>query len=246
MLAARYGQPAQPTLHVVVEIIWVALFCAVRTTSRSYCMYYDQELNITMAGNCMLTFGIISPTYYFMVSIPNAASINLAMCTLVRAGSQHREGRFCGRCVAGHGLAVYSYHYITCIPCANYGYKSWLRYFAVALLPLTVFYLLVVLLQVNVAASRFNGLVLIIQCICSPIQMRMVDSLASSHVGTTPPYLKGLNVFLSAIGIANLDFFRSAYPSFCLHPQFNILHVTSLDFVVALYHICDVSIGYHV
>ena len=35
--------------------------------------------------------------------------------------------------------------------------------------------------------------------------------------------------------IWNLDFFRSIYPPFCIHPHMSALQVVSLDYIVAVY-----------
>ncbi len=85
----------------------------------------------------------------------------------------NHEGHFCGRCKEGYGLAacIYSYHYTTCIPCRDYGYKNWIKYFVIALLPLTLFYFLVVILRINVTSSHFNGIVFSLQCLMSPPQL---------------------------------------------------------------------------
>ncbi len=42
----------------------------------------------------------------------------------------------------------------------------------------------------------------------------------------------------------NLDFFRDAYPPICLHPRFNILHVLSLDYIIAFYPFLLVFLTY--
>ena len=42
-------------------------------------------------------------------------------------------------------------------------------------------------------------------------------------------------VILSIFGVVNLDFFRDIYSLFCIGPTFTILHVLSLDYIVALY-----------
>lgn len=51
--------------------------------------------------------------------------------------------------------------------------------------------------------------------------------------------------FLIAIfSIWNLDFFRSLYPPFCLHPKLSILHILSLDYFIALYPMILIFLTY--
>ncbi len=147
-------------------------------------------------------------------------------------GYLHREGRFCGRCQVDYGLAVYSYQYTNCIPFTDYGLKNWLKYFAVSLLPLTLFYILVVTLRLSVTSSRLNGVLFILQCLMSPLQLRIYNGmLYAKRPINKHDFSPALVVATSIFGIVNLDFFRDAYPPICLHPRFNILHVLSLDYL---------------
>ena len=42
-------------------------------------------------------------------------------------------------------------------------------------------------------------------------------------------------LIMSLCGFWNLDFFRTLYPPFCLHPNMNILQVLALDYTIAAY-----------
>ena len=212
-----------------------------------YCMYQDPATdNMSIAGHCMLTCynlhrGLGTDLYLSIDRLPvgNATQFNEAMCDkLVSGVASHREGRFCGQCAKGYGLAVYSYQYTRCIPCTSSGYKNWIKYFAIALLPLTFFYFLVLLLQINFTSSRLNGTVFAIQCTLSPLQLRIIDGwITALNGGGTNVHesLKHVRNFVSLLGVFNLDFFRGMYSPFCLHSSFRIIHVASLDFIVALY-----------
>ena len=137
-----------------------------------YCIYWDQDANKTVVGSCIpACFGGL---YYIeRYSISNGTLFNKAACSPPSTVIDiHREGRFCGRCEPQYGLAAYSYQYTICVPCTDYGYKNWLQYFAVASLPLTVFYFLVVVLRVSVASSHLNGIVFVLQCLLSPLMQR--------------------------------------------------------------------------
>ena len=193
-----------------------------------YCMFYDSSLNLSIVGHCYYSCYQNEST---IANITSGVEFNTGICG--RYGALNRSGRFCGQCNDSYGLAAYSYQVLNCIPCEDYGYKNWLRYFAVALLPLTIFYVLAVLLSFNVNSSSFNGLVVVTQCILSPIQTLVAfDSHALHHHSTVLLLFKIVN---SILGVVNLDFFRSVYPSFCLHPEANIYQIMCLDYLVALY-----------
>ncbi len=197
-----------------------------------YCLYFDQTLNESILGNCIITCSITKETYPInRYSVENATLLNDIVCNI--PFNSNREGRFCGRCREGYGLAAYSYHYTTCIPCSDYGYKNWIKYFTIALLPLTVFYFLVVILRINATSSRLTGIVFVVQCVVlTPLLTVLDDVYAAGKSGSFVQHTKYVTSFL---GIFNLDFLRDIYPYFCLHPHMNILHVFSLDYIIALY-----------
>ena len=194
---------------------------------RCSCMYYDSTQNLSIVGHCYYSCYEFHDT---VIEIANSSEFNADICN--KYGHINRTGRFCGQCETGYGLAAYSYLLFKCIPCQDYGYSNWLKYFAVALLPLTGFYILAVLLSFNVTSSSFNVIVLIIQCITSPQQLIVAQGyLYTRHTIMSIP----LKVVTSIFCTVNLDFFRFVYPPFCLHPEVNIHQMLSLDYIVALY-----------
>ena len=60
----------------------------------------------------------------------------------------------CGECIAEHAPSVYSYD-LACVECKDYKY-NWLKYIAVAYLPLTAFFIPMIVLRVSV---NFGGYV---------------------------------------------------------------------------------------
>ena len=215
------------------EAIWIGT-CS--------CVYYDPSLNLTVVGFCFLSCYKFHGT---VIEITSSAEFNEDICDKYGrpAGSFHRTGRFCGQCNSSYGLAAYSYEIMQCIPCQDYGYKNWIKYFAVALLPLTVFYILAVLLSFNVTSSSLNGIVLVIQCITSPVQMNIIQG-SLDYNNILDVVQKTIKIVLSVTCTVNLDFFRIAYSPFCLHPKANALQIMSLDYIVALYPFLLIFITY--
>ena len=211
-----------------------------------YCLYYDEKLNSSIVGHCLFT------CYSNMrIKITNTTNINHEICKVhsISSGkhthSKHinRNGRFCGSCNKDHGLAVYSYHYISCVKCKNYSYKNWLKYFIIALLPLTIFYILALLLKINVTSSSFSGLVVICQCSTIPVYMIVLEGQMALKYLTSVQSIS-VKIIITLLCTTNLDFFRLFYSPFCLHPNFNILHIMSLDYIVALYPFLLILITY--
>ena len=204
-----------------------------------YCVYYDAGLNLSAVGHCFFT--CFSNT---RIKIANASGFNNDMCNGFY--TTNRNGHFCGSCDKDHGLAVYSYHYISCIPCKDTSYKNWLKYFAVALLPLTAFYIIALLLKFNVTSSSLGGIVMVIQCVSSPLYMNIIGSQMILHFTNIKSHSLSIVIktILTICCMTNLDFFRFVHPPFCLHPKANILHILSLDYIVALYPFLLILITY--
>ena len=53
-----------------------------------------------------------------------------------------------------------------------------------------------------------------------------------------------VQLIITLCSIWNLDFFRSLYPPFCLHPTISALHVLLLDYLVAVYPLILILITY--
>ena len=193
-----------------------------------YCMYYDPTQNLSVVGHCYFSCYEFEGT---VTEITKGSEFNADICH--KYGHLHRKGRFCGQCTDHYGFAAYSYQLFSCTLCQDYGYKNWLRYFAVALLPLTVFYILAVLLSFNVMSSNLNGIVLVLQCILSPQQITLVQG--SPRLVQYDTMISLLKAATSLICAVNLDFFRLVYPPFCLHPEASVFQILSLDYIVALY-----------
>ena len=91
---------------------------------------------------------------------------------------------------------------------------------------------------ISVASSHLNGIAFALQCLLSPLMQRTFDGLFNARCGSAifcGHNVDILPVVIPIFGVVNLDFFRGVYPSFCLHPQLNIIHILFLDYIVALY-----------
>ncbi len=206
--------------------------------ARCYCIYYDPNTNRSQFGSCLAT--CFHPQFgaYFSVkrySVENASLFNKAMCVESSAEFQYitnRIGRFCGGCQETHGLSVYSYQMSTCIPCKEYRHRNWVKYIASSLVPLGLFYFLIVMLKINYTSSYLSGVVTAIQTIVSPLNLYILDAwMKSNTIDNT--YL--FKVLVSCLGLLNLDFFRGLYSPYCLNPSFSALQVISLDYINCLF-----------
>ena len=209
-----------------------------------HCMYYDDTFNTTFDGNCLQTcrYQSSKQLYYNLTRELNDTNFNEDMCLKNPiAGNTHRRGRFCGECEEGHGLAAYSYHFISCINCTDYGIKNWIWYIFIAYVPLTVFYFVIIGFRVRITNPPMNCIVLICQIISVPSMSRVIIGPDNGITATTP---KSILFAVSICGMWNLDFFRMFYTPFCLHPKLGALQTISLDFLIAVYPLLLILLTY--
>ena len=217
-----------------------------------HCMTFSEELNQTLVGHCS-TVNYYSGNgpysdYYSLKGVRNISrDLNDLMCrydkrclnksfNLCDIRNLQRTGLMCGACGEGYTPPVYSYS-TACVKCTKEYKYNWLKYIAVAFLPLTVFYIIVVLFRITITSGSMNGLVLVSQIIASPIMERLLNRATDKPSVTT-------DIFTSAYGIWNLDFFRDSYTPFCLKPGMRTLPTLALDYLIAVYPIALIFISY--
>ena len=147
----------------------------------------------------------------------------------------HRRGLLCGDCEEGHSPLVLSYN-LSCIPCKN-GQKNWWKFFLAGFFPLTLFYLFVVLFNINVTSSRLHGVVWASQALSMPAFLRVVLFTLEIHGG-----LKLGKLLVMCYSYWNLNFFRSILSNICLNVT--TLQALALEYLIALYPFVLIAISY--
>lgn len=194
-----------------------------------YCMTYHEHRNETTVGWCLLmchNTNLLSSTSHVHTS-----QLNHKIC-----GPFNRKGQLCGNCTEDHGLPVYSYS-MECVQCTESDLKkNLLKYIAVAFLPLTVFYFLVIIFKISITSGNMVGYILTCQIMTSPM-------LSRAMYGVTH-FTDASHVVMSCFSVWNLDFFRSLYTPFCIHPKLNTLHVLALDYLIGVYPLLLILLTY--
>ena len=182
-----------------------------------YCMsYYNSEV---VVGECLVS--CIHPSsfgHYRSVNITETGGDPIC-------SGFHRRGPMCGECEQNHAPPVYHYNF-TCVECSEYKW-NWLKYIAVAYLPLTIFYFLVLTLKISATTGSLNAFVTINQLAAAPgvVRFYALHSL----------YRKLIKFITALCTIWNLDFLRSVYEPFCLHPSMTTIQAFSLDYLLGIY-----------
>ena len=198
-----------------------------------YCMTADSEFD-PVVGACLKNLSYISyMDHYEKIRSNSTTNINVETC-----GGFNRKGLMCGQCIKDHGFPAYTYN-IACVKCLNYKF-NWLKYLGVAYIPLTIFFLIIIIFGVSANSGLLVGYVTVSQMVAthslSQVYIEIFSSLGLRNVITF------IFIFFSTW---NLDFFRTIERySFCLHPNISALDVLSLDYLVAIYPMVAVVLTY--
>ena len=197
-----------------------------------HCMSYSEELGMDIMGSCPF----LCENAFFIKVHPNLDRL----CNQV-----NRTGQLCGKCMKRYAPAVYSYGSL-CVQCTHYQH-NWIKYLVIAYLPVTVFYVIVVLFRFNAMSPSVIAYIFVSQIISSPafasIFTTFVYFSEKQPVVGTNLQLIG-DVISSIYGFWNLDFFRYAYKPFCLHPNMTTLQMISLDYAIAVYPLLLIFLTY--
>ena len=223
------GRNLKGMVHCDTESLKVTLFYC-------YCMTYDGQTNETTVGHCLAgcIYGDSPPEKVLnrQIQARDLSELNKEMC-----GDFNKAGQLCGQCKEGYGNPVYSISF-ECVKCRKSDFRyNLLKYIAVAFIPLTFFYLAAVFLKLNVTTGSMVAYILINQVFSMPNSIRM---LTLRHDKPIP----GSYLILTVSSIWNLDFFRSLYSPFCIHPEMSTLQVLALDYVVGVYPLVLIFLTY--
>ncbi len=194
-----------------------------------YCMTWNENTNDTEEGNCLYNCKNYDRNDFSLngayTTIPrNLTNLNAQMC-----GRLNRTGTLCSKCVDGMHMRAYSYD-MSCTTCSG-GWVNILKYILVAFVPLTVFYLIILLCRINIPSSKLQGFVLACQMTIFPMLLRV---FVTAYVMEKKPITYTIfQTFGIIFGIWSLDFFRLLDLDICF--RIAPLTVISLDLIVALY-----------
>ena len=198
------------------------------------CVTYDNDHCRVLLGACPYGCGFtFNSSWRGQAYNPlpnNLSEYNHEIC-----GRLNRDGQLCSKCIKDFSPSVYSYE-LKCIACHVHNHYNWVKFVAVAFIPLTFFYFVIILFRVDATSPYLYGFITLNQALASPIYLRGVFLT-----------LKGdalLLVRLLAIPytIWNLDFFHSLPLNICL--DLTTLQTLALDYAIAIYPLLLVLVTY--
>ena len=194
-----------------------------------HCMSYSDHSDMTLVGNC--PYLCTNDFYTYIFQYTNITDL----CN--RDIQQNRKGQMCGKCLDNFAPSPYSFNF-ECSNCSDYKH-NWIKYIAIAYVPLTIFFLAVIIFRFNAMSPSVTSFILVCQILSCPATSSLIsvwDQFLIKNSNNDPNIILANIRTLSAMyGVWNLDFFRMVYEPFCLHPSMSILQIMSLDYAIAVY-----------
>ena len=192
------------------------------------CMTYDNISDVTVTGSCPYS-RLMSVDKFYVKPPADVTELNNFTC-----GRLKRRGLLCSHCEDSLGVAVLTYSY-ECTRCLG-NFHGWLLYFTLALVPITLFFLIVIFCNIQATAPHMNTMLCGIQIVLYNFNTH------PSVFYTNRNYV--LITYLTILGIWNLDFFRYIYPPFCISIHFSTLQVLAFEYIIAFYPLLLIIITY--
>ena len=205
-----------------------------------FCVTQDPESGEIVVGSCVEMCAhphngdLVDNVYHHLPK--STLQFNEKICAV-----SNRAGILCGSCKNNTYPLVYSYNH-TCVSSDKCGSKvlECFKYIVAAYGPLTVFYTIVLVFQINVTSSYLHGFIIFSQVLTVPMQMRVILSAMASRRLLS----QIMRVMISFFAIWNLDFFRSFYnETICF--QIDSMTLTALNYLVAVYPLILSILSYY-
>lgn len=210
-------------------------FCITYVAKRQHIRLNETGL---VVGDC--AYGFVSNMLNRKFShVPkNVSDINHTQCDPYK-----RKGLFCGECRDGYGPAAYSFH----LQCANCSHMSTgvaiVLYALLEILPVTIFFFIVLIFRFKLMAGPNLGYVLFCQSVINTLQYsRYLYSSLFLNLPQQLIVLGHLSLVLS--GVWNLEFFRFIIPPFCISERMTAVHQQMLGFMSVIYPLTLVLMTY--
>ena len=157
----------------------------------------------------------------------------------------NREGEFCGRCKEGFAPSMYIFSgkCVRCEYCLQ-NPASLFLFLVSEILPLTVFYLVIMKLRINIVSGPMLGYVIFCQAHVNAIHIYPnIWRFVLTHSET---FLRvwNMHILLPLTGIWNVNFFAMFVPHLCYGCGFNDLLGVLIEYLSIFYIFILVSLGF--
>ena len=194
-----------------------------------YCVTYSGYDGVFYGSACPFLYKANNSDRLFSELPFDPELLEDAMC-----GTYNRKGFQCAECIDGYGPAVYSLDR-ACADCSKSSVVSGIcLYFVVACLPITVFFICVVVFRLNIMSGPMLGYVLFCQGFAVAIEHYISTYFYIQSNITTPlrPFVKLLLILFETW---NMRFLRTLIGPFCMSSKLDNIHVILLSLIPNLF-----------
>ena len=189
------------------------------------CVFYDSDKDDIVAAGCPFFFPNNNALKFLLPN--NVNDLNKFVC-----GNFSREvkGPLCGKCTGNTGPSVYSVG-SECVPCTpiNVLYYLLLQY-----VPITLLFLVVLLLRLNITAAPMAHYVLF--CNLTVFYCRFVLSFYTELYGTSNIYILSLVKLVASFNaVWSFDALFFIAPPLCISSHLEEIYLPLIEFVAILY-----------
>ena len=170
--------------------------------------------------------------YYYDNIIPQ----NLSGLQLLFCDGSNRKGYFCGECQEGYGIDITSTLY-KCIPCSTQ--SGWIKYLAANFGILTLFFLVLLLFNINITHGSIGTYILYCQTLTLPSTLPHFEQVFKDSFGNMETVA---DLLIFPFSMWNLDFQILPFSNICIHPKLKTIHVFSLQYMTVLYPILFIAL----
>ena len=210
-----------------------------------YCATYDNDTELVSLSPCPYfkpdVFDMIeTKKNIWYIKLPdNISELNDFMC-----GPMNRKGRVCSECEDGFGLAVTSTFNIQCSNCTDVWYAIPL-YLCLEFVPVTIFYLVIVVFQFNITSAPMTCYIMTSQLI--PLWWSLAFEGEDMNVSRSMFSLNRhtgwfRNIMLTLYDIWNLRFYGFLVPPFCISSKLKPFHISLLGYISVFYPLCLIAV----
>ena len=198
-----------------------------------YCATYNDDTKLLSITNCphYQAYGYnLSPSGQIVLP-RNLSQLNDYMC-----GPLNRKGVLCSECANGFGPSVTSFGY-KCANCTDTWYGLPL-FLVVEFVPITVFYLIILVFQISVMSAPMPCFIMYAQCIVVVFHLSIYtdNELRRQIVFDKNGNLRfDMKIIYTIYGVFNLDFFRLITPPFCISSHLKTIYITLFGYISVLY-----------
>ena len=207
-----------------------------------YCATFDDHTGVFFLALCPYFqsdgFNLTKfDKHLWYIPLPeNASELNDYLC-----GTMDRRGRVCSKCKDGFGPAVMPVGFqIQCSKCIGVWYGIPL-YLFLELFPITIFYFILLIFQINITSAPMTGYIMYSQIIVMAwdrIFSGDMPDLTGTLLSMSKHYKLYVNILLTIYDIWNIRFFRYLIPPFCISSKLKPMHIAFLSYASVFYPLC--------